>query len=178
MEESPSESNVFIIVGEKRIPVPDGGKLHLLYILEEHGWATFAVAQNGKYCSSSVSYIYDSLYVLLETACSLMQGSRQEMVEFHCEPGVYRLFLETKDEGFLSLKMRGYYDGSTPLEKFHEAFKGLCKLKRYVQQLLACCDKILQEDGAEGYLKKWQLSEFPMDKYLKLKSLWDQSFTH
>lgn len=165
---------MYIIIDEQRIQIHDNDKLHLLYILEDHGWATFVVAQSGNYAGSHVSYIYDSLHELLKTACLLMMGSQQETVQFHCESGVYRLFLESKLESTISLSMREYEDDRATLGQFREAFKGQCKLDRYVQQLLICCDKILQEEGVEGYLKKWQLDEFPMDKYLELKNLWKE----
>jgi hypothetical protein len=63
MSIDPTRHDLYITVDEKRVQVPNDDQLHLMYLLEDHGWATFVIAQNGQYAVSSVSYIYDSLAI-------------------------------------------------------------------------------------------------------------------
>jgi len=165
------ENTLDIWWGETSVTITRSDKLQLMYLLREHGWADLILSQDDQCCVIPVSYLRDSLQELLVTTCALMEGSNRETVHFYSEPALFLLVLEMGEDGHLSVSCKHYDNERTTADNFQICFTGRCKPTRYVQQILASCAKILQEEGEDGYLRKWKLHHFPMKEYLRLKNL-------
>lgn len=109
----------------------------------------------------------------MSSAClSLTQGAHEAHASFAEEPGEYRwLFTNIGgDEIIIVLIEFDELWGNKSDEEGRKIFKIQCTLKDLIKAFIQTLTDLLDKYGEKGYKDKWIEHDFPMQKYLLLKT--------
>ncbi|MCK7591056.1 hypothetical protein M0G43_10765 [Subsaxibacter sp. CAU 1640] len=153
-------------------------KIEFQYILEDHGWAVAHLSARDFKTEFDASFLHDSLSSTLQAAITLLTSNSKVIIPFFSEPGEHQLVIHKIDNHTIELELRWYDDWTTwnkaGTDDYETMFKGETTLKSFIFNVYDSAKKILDENGVEGYFKKWRI-DFPLDAYKHLERLKDTS---
>lgn len=71
-------------------------KINISYILEEHGWSTCWVNENGKPIEITITHVWieDPIEICLEALIGIMKGETHRQFDWYGEPGGNRVIID------------------------------------------------------------------------------------
>jgi len=146
-------------------------KFELLYEVEDHGWANATIKARGEACHiDGISYLSDALYDLCDAVLRLLKGGADEQCAFEHEPGRSKLrFVRAGNDVNVAVYQFERELRDEPWENGIVAFEASVALPRLKSQLLAACDRIIEDKGLAGYEEAWG-SPFPSLHYEAIKN--------
>jgi hypothetical protein len=129
------------------------------YSLWSHGWARAFIGNGRVEVKVTASYLTDALGDFVDAVQRLFTEDRTECI-WEEEPGEFLWKLH--NEGVRCV-VEVFQDGRVP-----EIFSGDDDLLHFGGEVEGAIQKLLDELGVEGYLKKWG-HPFPQEAYSKLK---------
>jgi hypothetical protein len=143
----------------------------LKYILHTGGWAALEIGNIEKTVVLNISFFHDSLKELAQSAIELRTRGEKSVV-FMDEPGEHKLILKKNGSG-ISYELRWYKDWASwnliSEDNFETVLSGTTTLPKYINLVRENLIRIWNEEGLEGYRKKWSKHDFPLSEYELLK---------
>ncbi|MCL6293532.1 hypothetical protein [Jejuia spongiicola] len=137
------------------------------YKITGAGWATVKISNNEKTVTMDVSYLYDSLKELTQSAIDI-KTKQMRKVLFMEEPGEFLLLLNRSDTNIIDYELRWYEDWNewnlVDEDNFKLVLKGETTIAKYINQVRNVLKGILNELTPEEYKEKWINHEFPMEE--------------
>ncbi|MEM7592625.1 MAG: hypothetical protein AAF383_14070 [Cyanobacteria bacterium P01_A01_bin.83] len=117
------------------------------------------------------SYLWNALADLLDAAASIVRGANEATAKFEDEPGEYRLIFTRLSPDKLHICILWFGDTfSTKLDlEGKKVFEAECRLRTFAGAILSASQRVLEENGIEGYQEKWVNHEFPIHLQAKLQ---------
>jgi hypothetical protein len=145
--------------------------MQLVYQLGGAGWADARISHNSKYRDMAVSYLSDALGDMTQAAVRLVRGAREVSFSFQDEPGEHRWLLTRGESDSLRIRILWFHDtfSRRPQECGEEVFICDCTVLDFIGQVLHELHDILSEEGVDGYKRRWQNHDFPLDAYTELQ---------
>ncbi|PIA78901.1 hypothetical protein BFR04_05105 [Gaetbulibacter sp. 4G1] len=138
------------------------------YKITGAGWATVKISNNEKTVTMDVSYLYDSLKELTQSAIDI-KTKQMRKVLFMEEPGEFLLLLNRSDTKIIDYELRWYEDWNEwnliDENNFKLVLKGETTIAKYINQVKNVLKGILNELTPEEYKEKWINHEFPIEEY-------------
>ena len=145
--------------------------LTLKYVVNKGGWATLCIGNITEIVILNISYLHDSLKELAQSAIELKTKDETSVV-FMDEPGEHKLILKKKGTS-IDYELRWYKDWAswnlTSEDNFEPVISGTTTLPKYINLVRENLIRIWNEEGPEGYKKKWSEHDFPLREYELLK---------
>lgn len=147
--------------------------LSISYKVTGAGWAECVIVADKKSIVLTASYLDDALGNLAEATLSIAEGEKLAYAVFAEEPGEFRWKIsKTNDKEVLVeiLEFDDWEDFRQTDEKGKVIFEFECELLQFVRKIITCLSEVLNENGLEGYIKKWLMHEFPLKTYNELRN--------
>ncbi|QQX75610.1 MULTISPECIES: hypothetical protein [Aequorivita] len=150
-------------------------KIEFNYILKDHGWAIGKLKSKDFSTEFNASYLHDTLNSIINALIGLLTDRKRVMIPFYDEPGEHQLVIEKIDNTKkITIELKWYEDYATEYfidsDKYELLYKGETTLKSFITNGFNSIEKILNENGIEGYKEKWR-REFPIVDFKKLTEL-------
>ena len=147
--------------------------MQLVYQLAGAGWADARISDSSGYRDMAVSYLSDGLGDMARAALQLLRGMREVSFSFQDEPGEHRWMLSRSEADSLRIRILWFEDtfSPRPQERGTEVFKCDCALLDFVGQVSSVLQTLLADEGIEGYRRRWQSHEFPLDTFTEIQRL-------
>jgi len=108
---------------------------------------------------------------LAQSAIELRTRGEKSVV-FMDEPGEHKLILKKNGSG-ISYELQWYKDWDSwnliSEDNFETVLSGTTTLPKYINLVRENLISIWNEEGLEGYMKKWSKHDFPLSEYELLK---------
>jgi hypothetical protein len=144
----------------------------LSYILHEAGWATATIEHDGRHREMSVSYLSDAVWRMLDAAVGLKNGAQEVRFGFTDEPGEHECIVTQTGSGRVRIRVFWYQDWTPPgRDTGDEVFACDSSVLEVCQTVFACCKRLLDEHGEDGYKERWTAHEFPTETFERLSRL-------
>ena len=145
--------------------------IEINYSLKDSGWAILELNNGHKVVKFDISYLYDSLKKLAESAIELKDKNEKSVI-FMDEPGEHWLVLKKQGKK-IEYELRWYKEWANwnliNEEKFEIKLTGSSTLTQYINEVRRNLISIYYNFGIEQYKKKWVQHDFPLSEYKKLK---------
>ena len=156
-------------------------KIEFDYILEEHGWAVGKLKSRDFSAEFNASYLHDTLNSIINALIGLLTDRNRVVIPFYDEPGEHQVVIEKIDSTKITIELKWYEDYATEYmidaDKYESLFKEETTLKSFIANGFNSIEKILNENGIDGYKEKWR-HEFPISDYKKLTELKSTNAQH
>lgn len=123
------------------------------YILEKSGWAKLTFTVEGTSLSILASYLTDVLGDLVRSALYLASYGEGVRTLFDTEGAEYLLSVESTENDFLKIILSE--------QNGEDIIKATCVRMDYLLRIQSIANKVLKEQGAKGYKRKWIEHDFP-----------------
>src|SRR5262245_1484197 len=144
----------------------------LSYILHEAGWATATIEHDGRRRKMRVSYLSDAVWRMLDAAIGLANGGREVRFGFTDEPGEHECVVLCPKSDEVRIRIFWYKDWTPPgSDTGDEVFACDSTVSEFCQTVFACCKRLLDEHGEDGYKARWTAHEFPRETFERLSRL-------
>src|SRR4051812_48306980 len=118
----------------------------LSYILHESGWATAAIAHDGKHREMRVSYLSDAVWRMLDAAIGLRNGAQEVRFGFTDEPGEHECVVTRNGSSGVQIRVYWYEDWTPPgRDTGDEVFACDSSVSEFCQTVFTCCKRLLDE---------------------------------
>jgi hypothetical protein len=147
--------------------------MQIVYQLFGAGWADARISDQSSYRDMAVSYLSDSLGDMARAALQLLRGAREVSFSFQDEPGEHRWTLSRGEADSLRIRILWFEDTFSPRAQEHgtEVFECDCAVLDFVGQVSSVLQTLLQDEGIEGYRRRWQNHEFPLHTLTEIQRL-------
>jgi hypothetical protein len=147
--------------------------MEIVYELAGAGWADARISHKGNYRNMAVSYLSDALGDMARAAVQLLRGGREVSFSFQDEPGEHRWILSRGEADSLRIRVFWFDDAFSARrqERGTEVFACDCAVLDFVGQVSYVLQSVLADEGVEGYRRRWQNYEFPLDSFTELQRL-------
>jgi hypothetical protein len=147
--------------------------MELIYQLAGAGWADARISDGGRCRDMSVSYLSDALGDMARSALHLLRGSRDVSFAFEDEPGEHRWILTRGTSDSLRVRILWFKDtfSARLYDQGTEVFTCDCDVLDFVGQVSAVLQNIITDDGIDGYKRRWQNNDFPLDTFNEIQRL-------
>ena len=141
------------------------------YNLIGRGWSECIVNINDRKIIVTASYLSDALGDLLDAVASIARGANEARTKFAQEPGESRWIFTRLPPDKLHICILWFGDNfSTQLDsEGKKIFETECRLRTFAGAILSASQRVLEENGMEGYQEKWVNHDFPIHLQAKLK---------
>jgi len=143
----------------------------LKYTVLNGGWAVLEIGNMEKTLILNISFFHDSLKELAQSAI-VLRSKDETSVVFMDEPGEHRLVLKRNGTSII-YELRWYKDWASwnllSEDHFETILSGTTPLPKYINLVRENLIRIRNEEGIEGYKKKWSKHDFPLNEYELLK---------
>ncbi|OFV11193.1 hypothetical protein HMPREF3127_20085 [Sphingobacterium sp. HMSC13C05] len=144
---------------------------NLKYTLFNGGWAVLEIGDMEKAVTLNISFFHDSLKELAQSAI-VLRSKEETSVVFRDEPGEHRLILKKSGKNII-YELRWYKGWASwnllSEDHFETILSGTTTLPKYINLVRENLIRIRNEEGIEGYKKKWSKHDFPLNEYELLK---------
>ena len=142
------------------------------YVLSGFGWAACTLDIDGHRIELSASYLSHALDDLLRAATSLVRGVEETSATFVEEPGEFRWLFRRVGIDRLALRIVRFptWPAQKPDAAGDEVFDDECRLRGFAGAVLAAGQRLLQDQGVEGYRATWRNHDFPLDRLRQLQA--------
>jgi hypothetical protein len=147
--------------------------MQLVYKLAGAGWADARISNTSVYRDMAVSYLSDALGAMARAALQLLRGAREASFSFQDEPGEHRWILSRGEADSLRIRILWFEDNFSPRpqERGTEVFGCDCAVLDFVGQVSSVLQTLLADEGIDGYIRRWQSDEFPVDTFAEIQRL-------
>jgi len=147
--------------------------MQLVYQLAGSGWADARISHNSGYRDMAVSYLSDALGDMARAALQLLCGAREASFSFQDEPGEHRWILSHGEADSLYIRILWFEDSFSPRPQGRggEVFMCECAVLDFVGQVSSVLQNLLADEGIEGYMRRWQSHEFPLEAFTEIQRL-------
>ncbi|GAA0882834.1 hypothetical protein GCM10009120_14310 [Sphingobacterium siyangense subsp. cladoniae] len=143
----------------------------LKYTVHNGGWAVLEICNSEKTITVNTSFFHDSLKELAQSAI-VLRSKDETSVVFMDEPGEHKLILKRNGTNIF-YELRWYKNWASwnlsSEDNFETLLSGTTTLPKYINLVRENLIRIRNEEGIEGYKKKWSKHEFPLIEYELLK---------
>lgn len=143
----------------------------LKYTVLNGGWAVLEIGHMEKAVTLNISFFHDSLKELAQSAI-VLRSKDETSVIFMDEPGEHKLILK-KNGTSIFYELRWYKGWASwnllSEDNFETVLSGTTTLSKYINLVRENLIRIRNEEGLEGYKKKWSKHDFPLNEYEILK---------
>ncbi len=145
----------------------------LSYILDDAGWASATISHDGQRREMVASYLSDPVAEMADAAICLLQGADSVRFSFLDEPGEHRCYVTRVEGSDVQIRVLWLDDcmPALPDERGTDVFACRCSLARFCGEVLSCLQHLLAEHGIEGYKQRWIDSDFPSERFERLRAL-------
>jgi hypothetical protein len=144
----------------------------LSYILHEAGWATATIEHDGRHREMRVSYLSDAVLNMLDAAIGLVNNGREVRFNFMDEPGEHECVVTRTGPDAVRIRVVWYKDWiGLSDEPGEEVFACDGGATQFCERVFACCKRLLDEHGEDGYKERWIEHEFPTETFEQLSRL-------
>lgn len=144
---------------------------NLKYTVHNGGWAAFEIGDIEKAVTLKISFFHDSLKELAQSAI-VLRSKEETSVVFMDEPGEHKLILKRSGTNII-YELRWYKGWANwnllSEDHFETILSGTTTLPKYINLVRENLIRIMNEEGIEGYKKKWSKHDFPSNEYELLK---------
>ena len=134
-------------------------------------WAVFEIGDMEKAVTLNISFFHDSLKELAQSAI-VLRFKDETSVIFMDEPGEHKLILK-KNGKHIIYELRWFKDWASwnllSEDNYETVLSGTTTLSKYINLVRENLIRIRNEEGLEGYKKKWSKHDFPLIEYELLK---------
>jgi len=147
--------------------------MELVYQLEGAGWADARISDGSRQLGMSVSYLSDALGDMAKAALHLLRGGREASFSFEDEPGQNRWLLTRGEADSLRIQIRWFDDTFSSLDfgRGKEVFFCECAVLDFAGQVHSVLHQVLEDEGAEGYKRRWTNHDFPAESFAEIQKL-------
>jgi hypothetical protein len=138
------------------------------YKLSGIGWAYARLIDGHVEVNMRVSYLSDALGDLTVGTIRILQGEEQSPFVWFDEPGEYRWDLHRVGE---TLNIRIGYSRFNDTAKNDAVLPFSCPVLHFAHQVFRELQRIYTVTGIVRYEQQWRGYEFPLDRYMYLKTL-------
>jgi hypothetical protein len=147
--------------------------VRLRYELHEHGWADCTIEIGSSLVTVSASYLSDALESLAAAVVALLRGDESSTAIFTEEPGEFQWRFSRIAPDQLRVQIHWSmprwneqpHDPATPI------FNATCRRRTFAGQVLSELQRLLRENGEEGYKQRWIEYSFPSKRLSQIESL-------
>jgi hypothetical protein len=141
--------------------------ISIYYRLTGTGWSECTINDGNNSVLITASYLSDALGNLLSAVLKLIHGEKKVKTSFDEEPGEYRWVFEISSTNMVNLTLLQFDElwGNKPDRNGKKIFQTECTLEDLVLAIFEASDRVLEEYGEKGYLKKWIEYKFPIEQY-------------
>ena len=144
----------------------------LSYVLHKAGWATATIEHGGIHREMRVSYLSDPVWKMLDAAIGLTNGAQEVRFGFTDEPGEHECIVTRAGSDGVKIRVFWHKDWTPPGRNTgDEVFACDSNVSEFCQTIFACCKRLLDEYGEEGYKERWVSHEFPTETFERLSHL-------
>jgi hypothetical protein len=150
------------------MPKPVENKLEFEYKLTGTGWASCRYAINNKSSLVTASYLSNALGEFANAVQHISDGGEQVKCSFDEEPGEYRWIFQRQVNHRVQITLLSFNElwGNKPDSEGQVLVDELCDLHELDIATKNMLERVLLENGIEGYKEKWCEHDFPMKNYL------------
>lgn len=135
------------------------------------GWAVLEIGDMEKAVTLNISFFHDSLKELAQSAI-VLRSKDETSVIFMDEPGEHKLILKKNGKNII-YELRWYKEWASwnllSEDNYETVLSGTTTLSKYINLVRENLIRIRNEEGLEGYKKKWSKHDFPLIEYELLK---------
>lgn len=126
------------------------------YILTGNGWSECTIIIDEYHVTVTASYLSDAFGDLLSAVTRIVEGQTEATASFAEEPGEYRwrFFRNAPDRVLIRVLEFPQLWGNRLDEEGKVVFEAECRLRTFAGAVLSESQRLLQELGVQGYIKK------------------------
>jgi hypothetical protein len=121
-----------------------------------------------------VSYVHDSLRDMASAAVAMCRGAREVTVVFMNEPGEHHVVFRRLEKDLVQIDVYRHEDWTSwGMDKGEPTLvlTGQTKLAHIRGQVLSVLQRILKEEGPDGYKRRWLEHDFPARELAELSQV-------
>ncbi len=148
--------------------------MRINYQLAGSGWANAQVSESGRSLEMSASYLSDALGDMAQAAVSLLTGARVVTFSFQDEPGEHQWILTRGEFDALYVRVIWFpktFGSGNKADSGTEVFACDCAVMDFVGQVFSTLNAVHEDEGVEGYKRRWKNNDFPSKSYQELQKL-------
>jgi len=109
---------------------------------------------------------------MLDAAIGLRNGGQEVRFGFTDEPGEHECIVTRTGADEVKIRVFWYKDWTPPgNDTGEEVFTCDCSVPKFCEVVFACCKRLLDEYGEDGYKERWTAHEFPTATFERLSRL-------